>query len=268
MGRADASPRDDHPEGPRLFDQVDGPLHQAGPGEGEGRDVGAALQGVLERHRRSHHPPADVRRRVHDGRGRGSDRRAGVPLRRGQRGRDAGALHGLLRRHAPRRSEVREGEEGRGGAGPRGHRQPDRLPAHVAQAGHREERVEDAAEVGAAQEGRRRRRVRRDQADRQGRGIRRGCARRRFLVGDGAGQGLHAEGRQRRQPPVRHRPGSLQEAEVRRARHLLSPAQRHPDRDAVRGRQAVDASRRPRERQGQRSGRRSRPTPATRRSPV
>ena len=77
-----------------------------------------------------HDPPADVRRRVHDGRGRGSDRRVRVPLRRAERGRDAGALHGLLRRHAPRRSEVREAEEGgRGGADPRGDRQPDRLPA-------------------------------------------------------------------------------------------------------------------------------------------
>ena len=36
-----------------------------------------------------------------------------------ERGRDAGALHGLLRRHPPGRSEVREAEEGRrGGAVP------------------------------------------------------------------------------------------------------------------------------------------------------
>ena len=48
---------------------------------------------------------------------------------------------------------------GRGGAGPRGDRQPDRLPARAAQARHPQERVEDAAQVGAAQEGRRRRRV-------------------------------------------------------------------------------------------------------------
>ena len=42
VGRAGAPPRDDHPEGPRLFDQVDGALDQAGAGEGEGRHVGAA----------------------------------------------------------------------------------------------------------------------------------------------------------------------------------------------------------------------------------
>ena len=71
---------------------------------------GPAVQGVLGRHRRSDDAPADVRRRVRDGGGRRPDRRAGVPLRRRRGGRDAGALHGLLRRHPPRRSEVREGE--------------------------------------------------------------------------------------------------------------------------------------------------------------
>ena len=52
----------------------------------------------------------------------------------------------------------------------------------------------------------------------------------------GAGQGLHAEGRQRREPPVRHPQRHLQQAEVRRARVLLPAAQRHRDRDAVRRR--------------------------------
>ena len=92
------------------------------------------------------------------------------------------------------------------------------------------------------------------QAGGQGRRLGRGRARRRLLVGDGARQGLHAEGGQRRQPPVRHRRRRLPQAQVRRARDLLSPAQRHRDHDAVRGRQAVDAPGRPREREGQRSG--------------
>ena len=46
----------------------------------------------------------------------------------------------------------------------------------------------------------------------------------------------------------------LPQAQVRRARDLLSPAKRHRDRDAVRGRQAVDAARRPREQEGARPG--------------
>ena len=100
--------------------KLHGPLDQADPDEGEGRDVRAAVQGVLDRHRRSDDAPADVRRRVHDGRGRRRDRRVRVPLRRAERRRHAAALHGLLRRHAPRRSEVREAEGGGGrGADPR-----------------------------------------------------------------------------------------------------------------------------------------------------
>ena len=67
-----------------------------------------------------------------------------------------------------------------------------------------------------------------------------------------AGQGVHAEGRQRRQPPVRHPRRSLRQAQVRRARVLLPAAQRHPDRDALRGRAAVGAPGRPRRRQAER----------------
>ena len=66
------------------------------------------------------------------------------------------------------------------------------------------------------------------------------------------GQRLHAARGRRHQPPVRHPRRSLREAEVRRARVLLSPAQRRPDRDALRGRGAVGAPGRPRRRQAER----------------
>ena len=65
------------------------------------------------------------------------------------------------------------------------------------------------------------------------------------------GDRLHAAGRQRRQPPVRHPRRHLRQAEVRRAGVLLPAAQRHPDRDAVRGRPAVGAPGRPRRRQAE-----------------
>ncbi len=65
---------------------------------------------------------------------------------------------------------------------------------------------------------------------------------------------------ERRQPPVRYRQGRLQEAEVRRARLLLSDPQRHRDQDAVRRRQAVDASGRARRRRAEPGGQ-ERPLP-------
>ena len=178
-------------------------------------------------------------------------------------GESDGAVHRLLRRHPPRRSAVHEiGERlDRGGANPERARQPDRLSARAAQAGHGQDALQDAAQVGAAQEGRRRRRVRRDEAVRQGRRLGRRRADRRLLVVEDAGQGLHALGQRRRQPPVRHRQGRLQEAEVRRARVLLSDPQRHRDQDAVRRRQAVDAPGRSRRRGAQPRGQ-ERPLPA------
>ena len=260
LGRAGPPPRDGDPEGARLFAVVHGALDQASAGQGEGRDVRTALQGVLGRHRRSHDPPADVHRHVPHGGGRRRDRRARLPLRRRQRRRDRRPLHRLLRRRAPRRSEVREGEEDHRGADPERPRQPDRLPARAAEARDGQERVEDAAQMGAAQARRRRGRLGRDQADRQGSRLGRRRPHRGLLDVQDAREGLHAEGRRRREPPVRHRGEPLQEAQVRRAGLLLSEPQRHRDRDALRGRQAVDPSGRPRQRRAEHR-RQGRPLP-------
>ena len=162
-------------------------------------------------------------------------------------GETAGAVHGLLRRHAPRRPEVREGEEGGRRADPRVLvNQTGYLPALPKLA-----TVKSASTTPLKWElmkqGRRGRREGRRPSRGQGRRLGRGRARRRLLVGTTPGQGLHAEGRQPTSHPFDIARGRVQEAEVRRARVLLSPAQRHRDRDAVRGRQAVDAPRRPRE---------------------
>ena len=65
-----------------------------------------------------------------------------------------------------------------------------------------------------------------------------------FSSFEGTGRGFTLKVAGNVEPPVRHRARHLQEAEVRRARVLLSEPQRHRDRDALRGRQAVDAARR------------------------
>ena len=246
LGRAGPAPRDGDPQGAHVHAVVHGARHEAGAGEGEGRDVRPAVQGVLDRHRRSDDPPADVRGRVHRGGRRRRDRRAGFPLRRPDGRRHRPAVHRLLRRHPPRRPAVQEERKGlrRGGADPERAGEPDRLPAGAAQAGDREDHPDDAAEVGAAPQRRRAGRQRRDQAGRQGRSLGRRRPGHRFLGGEDAGQGLHAEGGHRHQPPLRHRRRRAAQAEVRRAGVLLPNAQRDRDRDAVRGRQAVDAPRR------------------------
>ena len=56
-----------------------------------------------------------------------------------------------------------------------------------------------------------------------------------------ARQGLRAAGRAGQEPPVRHRARPLQEAEVRRARVLLSQPQRHPIAMPYAGTEAVGA---------------------------
>ena len=102
-----------------------------------------------------------------------------------------------------------------------------------------------------------------DQAGRHGRRLGRRSARRRFLVGDDARQGLHAEGRRRHEPPVRHRARTLPQAEVRRAR-VSSITTAAASRSRCRTRAASSGRARPaREREGQRSGK-ARPTRATR----
>ena len=66
LGRAGAPPRHDNPEGAHLFDPVHGPRHKTHPDEDQGRDVRAALQGVLDRHDRSRRParrPSSARSR-------------------------------------------------------------------------------------------------------------------------------------------------------------------------------------------------------------
>jgi endoglucanase len=89
-------------------------------------------------------------------------------------------------------------------------REPGRLPAAVREDSHGGDQDGDAGGMAAPRQGRQGARQRQDPSLRRGQVVGRDRPADRFLVGDGRGQGLQAEGRQGREPAVRDRQRRLQ----------------------------------------------------------
>ncbi len=132
-------PRDGDPEGAHLFHLVHGPRLEADQDEGQGRHVGTALQGVLDRHRRSDDASADASWarspwRAPTTRLRSSPFTSAAAMA----GETAAAPYTVclddIHLDDPQFAKAKT-PDGRRGADPERARQPDRLPARSAQAG-------------------------------------------------------------------------------------------------------------------------------------
>ena len=232
-----------HPAGRRRDVRL--PLLRPGhPGQGR--------QGARPAARRPVHPvsgrqPGAVRLRqrlrVHlHLAGRPAQRAGRVPDRRQRR-----PVADLPRQHlADRRRRSRRVRAGHRPAGPG---QPGRLPAQGSEERHRRHRGDRPVAVAAEERRRHRRQERHDHAARRGRQLRPERAHHRLRTVREGGHRLHAGGRRRDQPPVRHRLGLLRAAAARRAEVLLHPAQR--PRDPRRPAPGVRAAGRPRGRRAE-----------------